>query len=245
MSDIEYLENLLEGERITLTKRQACHFIDYYNLLVEWNQKINLTAITEFKEVCLKHFLDSLSLVKMFSSFDEFSSAFKGKSLCDVGTGAGFPGIPLKILLPELNVTLFDSLDKRIRFLNEVITKLELHGIEAVHGRAEDLAHSDYREAFDYSTARAVASLPVLSEYCIPFLKLGGTFIAYKSDVDSEVKESSHALSVLGGEIVSRENFTLSDGSSSIDRSILFIKKVSDTPASYPRKAGKPSKSPL
>ncbi|MCR5279573.1 MAG: 16S rRNA (guanine(527)-N(7))-methyltransferase RsmG [Lachnospiraceae bacterium] len=242
---MDYLSNLLNKYDLSLDDNKLQQFLDYYNLLVEWNEKINLTAITDYKEVCLKHFLDSLSLVKMFDSLEDMCKHFTGKTLCDVGTGAGFPGIPLKILLPELRVTLFDSLDKRVRFLNEVITKLKLDGIEAVHGRAEDLARTEYRASFDYSTARAVASLPVLCEYCIPFLKEGGTFIAYKSDVDSEIQNSEHALSVLGGEIVSRENFSLSDDSETIDRSIIFIKKSGVTPDTYPRKAGKPSKQPL
>ncbi len=228
----------------------ADHFSDsvydrfeaYYRLLVSWNEKFNLTAITDHTEVCIKHFADSLSLVRMFSSFDDMVSYLSGKTLCDVGTGAGFPGIPLKIAVPGLKVTLFDSLDKRVRFLNEVITQLGLKDIEAVHGRAEDLAHDPlYREQFDLSTARAVASLPVLCEYCLPFLKEGGTFIAYKSDVDEELLSSEKALSVLGGRLVSRENFVLS----SAERTILFIRKTGRTPDSYPRKAGKPSRQPL
>ena len=239
----DYLYSLLSELGIELDKRQACQFLDYYKLLVEWNEKINLTAITEYNDVCLKHFADSASLVKMYSSYDDMSSSLSGKTLCDVGTGAGFPGIPLKILVPDLKVTLFDSLYKRIKFLDTVISELGLSGIEAVHGRAEDLARTDYRASFDHSTARAVASLPVLLEYCLPFLKNGGTFIAYKSDADEELSQSEHALSVLGGKIVSRENFLLPR--SDISRSIIFISKVGETPGAYPRKAGKPSKQPL
>ena len=239
----DYLNSLLSELGIELDKRQACQFLDYYKLLVEWNEKINLTAITEYNDVCLKHFADSASLVRMYPSYDDMSSSLSGKTLCDVGTGAGFPGIPLKILVPDLKVTLFDSLDKRIKFLDTVISELGLSGIEAVHGRAEDLARTDYRASFDHSTARAVAALPVLLEYCLPFLKDGGTFIAYKSDADEELSQSEHALSVLGGKIVSRENFLLPR--SDISRSIIFISKVGETPGAYPRIAGKPSKQPL
>ena len=239
----KYLTLLLEKEGIELNKRQMCQFLDYYKLLTEWNEKINLTAITDFEEVCLKHFADSLSLVKMFSSSEELNSFLAGKSLADVGTGAGFPGIPLKIFCPDLKVKLFDSLDKRIKFLDTVIDNLELKEIEAVHGRAEDLARTDYREAFDYSTARAVAALPILCEYCLPFVKTGGLFIAYKSDVSEELNSSSRALEVLGGKIARRETFTLPE--SDISRTILFFEKVKTTPKEYPRKAGKPSKQPL
>ncbi|MBP5151993.1 MAG: 16S rRNA (guanine(527)-N(7))-methyltransferase RsmG [Lachnospiraceae bacterium] len=238
-----YLTDLLLKMGIELNKRQACQFLDYYKLLVEWNEKINLTAITDFDEVCLKHFADSVSLIRMFSSSEELNSFLSGKTLADIGTGAGFPGIPLKILCPDLKVTLFDSLDKRIRFLDTVIGCLNLEGIEAVHGRAEDLARNDYRESFDISTARAVAALPVLCEYCLPFVKTGGLFIAYKSDVSEELNSSAKALEVLGGKIVQRETFTLPE--SDISRTILFFEKVKSTPDTYPRKAGKPSKQPL
>ncbi len=238
-----YLTDLFSKIGIKTDKRQVCQFLDYYKLLVEWNEKINLTAITDFEEVCLKHFADSLSLVKMFSSSDELLSFLSGKTLADIGTGAGFPGIPLKILCPDLGVTLFDSLDKRIRFLDTVIDALSLEGITAVHGRAEDLARTDYRESFDISTARAVASLPVLCEYCLPFVKTGGLFIAYKSDVTEELNSSARALDVLGGKIVQRETFELPD--SDISRTILFFEKVGSTPKEYPRKAGKPSKQPI
>lgn len=240
----EKLNELLKSIGISLEKRQLCQFIDYYKLLVEWNEKINLTAITDFEEVCLKHFTDSLCLIRMYSSFDGLKDAFSEKTLCDVGTGAGFPGIPLKILLPDLSVTLFDSLDKRIGFLNTVIKELGLDGIKAVHGRAEDLARlPEYREAFDYSAARAVAALPVLSEYCIPFVKKGGTFIAYKSDVSEELSLSEFAITTLGGKLTKKESFFLPG--TDMNRTILFIDKVGSTPSQYPRKAGKPSKQPL
>ncbi len=241
----EYLVSLLEKLNISLEKRQVCQFLKYYDLLVDWNQKINLTSITEFKEVCIKHFSDSLSLINNFSSFLDMEEYFNGKTLIDVGTGAGFPGICLKILLPNLNITLMDSLDKRIKFLNEVISSLDLKGISTVHGRVEDFARlSDYRECFDFATARAVASLPVLSEYCLPFVKLGGSFIAYKSEkADEEINISKHALEVLGGKVVSKVSFSLPD--SDLQRTILRIKKDKVTPNQYPRKAGTPAKKPL
>lgn len=246
MEDRElFLENLFRGIGISLEKRQACQFLKYYDLLVSWNEKINLTAITDFNEVCVKHFIDSLSLINMFSSFEEMQDELSGKSIVDVGTGAGFPGIPLKIVFPNLKVTLIDSLDKRIHFLDEVISELDLSDISTVHGRVEDLAQVEsYREQFDFATARAVAALPVLSEYCIPFVKCGGTFIAYKSEkAEEEISDSANALKVLGGSLEKSKTFLLSG--TEYSRTILFIRKVSDTPNQYPRKAGKPSKKPL
>lgn len=245
MNREDFLFSLIQKLNIDLSKEQVDSFIKYYELLVEWNEKINLTSITEFEEVCLKHFADSLSLVKMFNSFEEMENYFKGKTIVDVGTGAGFPGVCLKILLPDLQVTLMDSLEKRIKFLNEVIDKLSLKGISTVHGRVEDLAREvQYREQFDFSTARAVASLPVLCEYCLPFVKVGGSFISYKSEKAlEEISISNNALQVLGGKIVSEVSFSLPD--TSMNRTILRIKKDSVTPKSYPRKAGTPSKKPL
>ena len=241
----EYLSSLSKKLNIELSKEQIDSFLKYYNLLIEWNDKINLTAITEFKDVCLKHFVDSMSIVNAFSSFEEAKDFFSGKSLIDVGTGAGFPGICLKIIFPELNITLMDSLDKRIKFLNEVISSLSLKKITTVHARVEDAARtSDYREKFDFATARAVASLPVLSEYCLPFVKQDGFFIAYKSEkVLEEISISANALIVLGGKIESEYSFSLPD--SDLQRTILFVKKENKTPEKYPRKAGTPSKKPL
>ena len=241
----EYLSSLTKKLNINLSKEQINAFLKYYELLIEWNEKINLTAITEFEDVCLKHFIDSMSIVNAFSSYEEASNFFNNKTLIDVGTGAGFPGVCLKILFPKLKVTLMDSLDKRIKFLNEVIEALSLKDICTVHARVEDAAKtSEYRERFDYATARAVASLPVLSEYCIPFVKVGGNFIAYKSEkVLEEISISANALSVLGGKIESEFSFALPE--SDLVRTILFIKKEESTPDKYPRKAGTPSKKPL
>lgn len=241
----EYLFEEFVKHNITLNKRQVCQFLAYFDFLVEWNEKINLTSITEFSDVCLKHFIDSSCIVKLFNSYEEASEFFFKKTLCDVGTGAGFPGICLKILFPDLEVFLFDSLDKRIKFLDVVIEKLSLDGIHTVHGRAEDLAkNSKYREVFDFSTARAVASLPVLSEYCLPFVKVGGAFIPYKSEkVNEELELSKRAFGILGGELDRTVSFHL--GEADYSRSILLIKKVFSTPSLYPRKAGTPSKKPL
>lgn len=230
---------------IELTKRQVCQFLSYYNLLVEWNEKINLTAITEWEDVVTKHFIDSISIVKCFGDFSLLEASVKGKTLVDVGTGAGFPGIALKILLPELNVTLMDSLEKRVKFLNLVCEELELTGISAVHGRVEDLAHmDDYREKFDFATARAVAALPVLSEYCLPFVKTGGIFYAYKSEkAFDELVLSKNSISILGGEIINSYQFLLPD--TELNRTIIEIGKKKSTDNKYPRKAGVPSKKPL
>ena len=245
ISKEEYLSSLSGKLNIELSKEQLDSFLKYYELLIDWNEKINLTAITEYEDVCLKHFVDSMSIVNAFSSYEEASEFFKDKTLIDVGTGAGFPGVCLKILFPELNITLMDSLDKRIKFLNEVIAALNLKKIVTVHARVEDAAKtSEYRESFDFATARAVASLPVLSEYCLPFVKVGGSFIAYKSEkVLEEISISANALNVLGGKIESKFSFDLPD--SQLARTILFIKKESSTPDKYPRKAGTPSKKPL
>jgi len=241
----DYLSEMAKKSNITLEKRQVCQFLTYYDLLIEWNEKINLTAITDFEEVCLKHFIDCLSIINCFNNQEELVNFFKCKSLIDVGTGAGFPGIPLKILVPDLKITLMDSLDKRIKFLNVVIDKLDLHDIEAVHGRVEDCATDLlYREQFDFATARAVASLPVLSEYCLPFVKVGGIFIAYKSEkAMDELSSSENALNLLGGKYIKENTFSLLDTNNS--RTILFIEKEFITPEKYPRKAGKPVKKPL
>lgn len=241
----EYLISLTKKLNINLSKEQVEAFIKYYELLVEWNEKINLTAITQYEEVCLKHFVDSMSIVNAFSSYDEALEFFSGKKLIDVGTGAGFPGVCLKFLFPELNITLMDSLDKRIKFLNEVIKELSLDKIETVHARVEEFAKkSEFREQFDFATARAVASLPVLSEYCLPFVKLGGEFIAYKSEkADEEVSLSQHAFSVLGGKLKKNVSFVLPE--TDYKRAIIVINKEKSTPSGYPRKAGTPVKKPL
>ena len=236
--DLTLLENAVKEFKITLSEEQKAQFIQYYELLIEWNKVMNLTGITEFDEVLQKHFADSLSVVRALDMS-------KIESCIDVGTGAGFPGIPLKIAFPHLKVTLLDSLNKRLKFLNEVIEKLGLEGIETVHGRAEDGAKKpELREAFDLSVTRAVARVSVISEYCLPYVKTGGYFAAYKSGkAAEELEEGKKAIAVLGGKVEKTEEFLLPD--SDMERTILLIKKVKNTPKKYPRKAGTPAKEPI
>ena len=236
--DLTLFENGLEELGIALSQEQKKQFITYYEYLVEKNKVMNLTAITEFEDVVEKHFLDSISLCQVMD-------LKKPLTLLDLGTGAGFPGIPLKIMFPELKITLADSLNKRLLFLNEVMEALNLKNIETVHGRAEELSkRKDYRESFDLCVSRAVANLSTLSEYCLPFIHTSGKFISYKSgEVDDELKDAKKAVFVLGGEIEDVIHFTLPD--SDIKRSFVVINKVHATPKAYPRKAGTPSKSPL
>ena len=228
----------LEALGICLNEFQLKQFMRYYALLVEWNSFMNLTAITEYDEVCTKHFLDSLSLCKALDCTRELT-------VIDVGTGAGFPGIPLKIAFPNLSITLLDSLGKRVNFLQEVIGALGLEGIEAIHGRAEDYAKPNMlREQFDVCVSRAVANLSSLSEYCIPYVKVGGLFISYKSEKLAEEKAAAeHAVSLLGGEFLEQVEFFLPN--SDIYRNLVVIKKGKCTPKKYPRKAGVPTKEPL
>lgn len=237
---LEIFEKDLKQLHLELSKKQILQFISYYELLIDWNSRMNLTAITEFEDVLKKHFIDSLSLISAVSDL-----AQKQYDLIDVGTGAGFPGIPLKIAFPNLKITLLDSLNKRIQFLNEVICKLELQDIEAVHGRAEDFAKPDqFRERFDLCVSRAVANLATLSEYCIPFVKPGGFFISYKSEkVNVELEEAKKAISVLGGSFQKNIEFLLPH--SDITRNFIVIQKKNKTPFKYPRKAGLPSKEPI
>lgn len=236
--DLEILYKGLQELEIPLDKSQMDAFIQYYELLVEWNSFMNLTAITDFQEVCVKHFLDSLSLNKIMDCHQKLR-------VIDIGTGAGFPGIPLKIAFPELKITLLDSLGKRVKFLNEVIERLNLKDIEAIHGRAEDYAKpTALRESYDICVSRAVANLATLSEYCLPYVKVEGVFVSYKSEkVVEEMEQAKKAITLLGGKIISQNEFTLP--SSDIYRNLLVIQKEKITPKKYPRKAGLPSKEPL
>lgn len=226
-----------ESVDIKLSETQINQFQKYYDLLVEWNSFMNLTAITEFNEVLKKHFFDSLSIVKIMDMK-------KAGSLIDIGTGAGFPGIPLKIAFPHLQVVLLDSLGKRVKFLNSVINELKLENIQAIHGRAEDFAKDiKYREQFDLSVSRAVANLASLSEYCIPYTKLGGSFVSYKSvKAEEEIHTAEKAISVLGGKVMNICKFELLDTG---ERTLVQIKKVKKTDKKYPRKAGIPSREPI
>lgn len=223
---------------ISLSDKQKKQFVDYYEILIEWNKVMNLTGITEWEEVVNKHFIDSLGIVKSQIKMTQVSF------LIDVGTGAGFPGIPLKIVFPNIKVTLLDSLNKRINFLNEVISILGLKDIEAIHGRAEDLGHNvSYRQKYDICVSRAVANMSSLSELCLPFVKEGGYFVSYKSDkATEEIELSGKAISVLGGELEKCVSFDLDD---STKRNLYLIKKVLNTPNKFPRKAGTPVKDPL
>lgn len=238
MRDISIFSKGLEQLNITLSKEQYDQFLLYYDLLVEWNKVMNLTAITEYDEVVNKHFIDSLSIIKV-------SDMNKSAKLIDLGTGAGFPGIPLKIAFPNLEIVLLDSLNKRVKFLNEVISKLKLENIVAIHGRAEDFGRDKlYRQSFDYCVSRAVANLSTLSEYCMPYVKIGGKFIPYKSGkITEELNASEKAIKVLGGKMNHIETFLLPG--TEIERSLVLIDKVKETPKAYPRSAGKPSKEPI
>ena len=238
--DFSQLKEDLNEFGIELTAETEEQFLLYYNMLIEWNSFMNLTAITDFDEVLKKHFTDSVSLIRAIPDLGE-----KKYRIIDIGTGAGFPGIPLKIVFPNISVVLLDSLNKRVNFLKEVISKLQLTDITAVHGRAEDFAkNKEYRESFDLCVSRAVANLATLSEYCLPFVKKNGRFISYKSEkVSEEFEISGKAISVLGGEYENQVTFELPD--SDIYRNLFIIKKKSATPGKYPRKAGLPSKEPI
>ena len=232
----EKFEKGLEELGISLSEEQIGQFLTYYEMLVEKNKVMNLTAITEFDDVIEKHFLDSLSLIKVCDLNRELS-------VMDMGTGAGFPGIPLKIAFPKLQVTLADSLNKRILFLQEVIDELGLNGVEAIHARAEELGkNKSYREQYDLVVSRAVANLASLEEYCVPFVKIGGSFISHKSgEIEEEVANAKNATFLLGGKVKNVYKFDLYEQK----RSFVVIEKCKGTPKTYPRKAGTPTKTPL
>ena len=229
-------EKYLEKMSISLNKEQYDQFYAYMVLLIEWNEKINLTAITEPQEIILKHFVDSLTIAKYIE---------EGKTIIDMGTGAGFPGIPLKIYRNDVKVVLADSLNKRIKFLNEVIEKLQLKNIETIHCRAEELGkNKEYREKFDYATSRAVANLSTLSEYLLPFVKLNGSGIFMKTmEIDEELENAKKAIKILGGRIEKVNKFEIPE--SDLGRSIIIVKKEKQTPSKYPRKPGTLAKEPL
>lgn len=241
MRDNSKFLNGLNKLGIVLEEYQLKQFEQYYDLLIEWNSFMNLTAITEYEDVINKHFLDSLSLVKILPQLNQKETYY----ILDMGTGAGFPGIPLKIAFPNLEFLLMDSLNKRIQFLNAVIDQLQLKKIMAVHGRAEEAARKkEYREQFDYCVSRAVAKMVSLSEFCIPFVKIGGAFIPYKSGkAKEEISEAEFALKRLGGKIITEESFVLPE--TDMERTLVFIQKVASTPSSYPRGGGKPLKTPI
>ena len=237
MNEQTFIDTLKESG-ITLTDKQIKQFETYFEMLVEWNEKINLTAVTEKEEVYLKHFFDSVT-PSFYIDFNEI------ETICDVGAGAGFPSIPLKIVYPHLQITIVDSLNKRIKFLNELAASLDLDKVNFVHDRAETFGKSQqYRESFDLVTARAVARLSVLSELCLPLVKKGGQFVALKgSQGNEELEDAQFAISVLGGEVKAVHEFTLPLEESM--RQIITIDKLRQTPKKYPRKPGTPNKEPL
>lgn len=237
---MELKEILINGCKelsININNNHAEKFIKFKELLILWNQKINLTTITQEEEIITKHFLDSISVLKYIN--------LSGMKILDVGTGAGFPGLPINIVLPDTHVTLLDSLNKRIEYLKEVKEALMLENIEFIWGRAEDFGvKGEYREQYDISISRAVANMGTLSEYCLPFVKIGGYFISLKGpDIEDELKDSIKAIDVLGGKLdrIEKVKIPYTD----ITHSIVFIKKIKQTPSGYPRKAGKPSKEPI
>lgn len=228
------LKEKLKLINIKLEDKQIEEFYNYMNLLLEWNERINLTAITEPIEVILKHFVDSATIIKYIED---------NKKIVDVGTGAGFPGIPLNIINSKASYTLVDSLNKRINFLNEVINSLQLNNINTIHSRIEDFGRNN-KERFDIATSRAVASLNILLEYLLPLVKIGGICICMKgSNVKEEIENASKALEILGGKIEKVEKIILPD--SDIERNIVIVKKVKSAPSKYPRKAGIPTKDPI
>lgn len=238
---VRYNDILIKGAKdlgFELTEKQVHQFNRYYEMLINWNKKVNLTSITDEKEVILKHFLDSIAI-------KEVMDLNTCNGMIDLGTGAGFPGIPLKIMYPHLKVTLVDSLNKRINFLSAVINELSLDLVQCIHSRAEDLGSTDmYREQFDLCVSRAVADLAILSEYCIPFVRCGGYFISYKSSKSGEeIDASRNAIDILGGYLEEARNVKIPF--SDIERAFVVVRKEGITPKKYPRKAGKPKKSPL
>lgn len=255
MTDTFYTSLREEAEKLDISLEDATiqQLFTYYQMLVETNKVMNLTAITEEQDVVKKHFIDSMAIVKAVNAIasnvsretSDISTFFKDKTMIDVGTGAGFPGLVLKIVFPGLHVVLTDSLNKRITFLDHVIRALELTGVETVHGRAEDLGQSPaYREKFDFAVSRAVANLATLSEYDLPFVRKNGYFIAYKSgEISEETEKAAHAIGLLGGKQEARICYMLPD--SDIARSLIVIRKAKETPRKYPRKSGMPSKTPL
>lgn len=230
----EYILNEFNNAGFEIDSHIAEKFLTYYSMIKEWSEKFNLTAITDFKEVVLKHFIDSAYGLKMIKN---------AKSLCDIGAGAGFPSLPIKILYPEINLTMIDSLNKRINFLNEVVKELNLKDCTCMHARAEDVAKSSLRESFDAVTARAVANLSTLCEYSLPLVKVGGFFVAYKGEAEEELANAQNAIRLLGGKLESYDKYKLAGTDN--NRMLIVIKKVKITDIKYPRGKGKEKSSPL
>ena len=238
MKYFDMLKEACENEGLTFDDKMYNNFIEYKGLIKEWNEKINLTAITEDEEIIKKHFIDSIKVFKC-------PYVKEAKNIIDIGTGGGFPGIPMKIVKSDCSMVLLDSLNKRINFLNEVIDKLDLNDIKTIHGRAEDFAQrTEYRENFDLAVSRAVANLTVLLELCLPYVKVGGYFVALKGpSIEEEIKDATVALRVLGGSI--KEIIEVDIAGSDLKHNLLVVKKTKETPKKYPRKAGTANKSPI
>jgi len=237
MDYFELLKTSCENVNLQFDEGKYNKFVEYKNLLQEWNEKINLTAIVDDEGIFKKHFVDS---IKVFN----FEGLHKVNNVIDIGTGAGLPGIPMKIVKPDLNVVLLDSLQKRVNFLNEVIGKLGLEGIKAVHGRAEEAARIEYRNFFDAAVSRAVANMTLLSELCLPFVKVNGYFIAMKGpSVDSEIGEAKNAINLLGGKL--EEIIEVEIEESDLKHNLVIVRKVKSTPKQYPRKPGMAAKKPI
>lgn len=238
MKYFDMLKEACENEGLTFDDKMYNNFIEYKELIKEWNEKINLTAITEDEEIIKKHFIDSIKVFK-------FPYVKEAKNIIDIGTGGGFPGIPMKIVKSDCSMVLLDSLNKRINFLNEVIDKLDLNDIKTIHGRAEDFAQrTEYRENFDLAVSRAVANLTVLLELCLPYVKVGGYFVALKGpSIEEEIKDATVALRVLGGSI--KEIIEVDIAGSDLKHNLLVVKKIKETSKKYPRKAGTANKSPI
>lgn len=236
--DVRILEEGLKELNLELSEIQKKQFLDFYEYLIEKNKVMNLTGITDFEEVLVKHFLDSLMVAKVIDMAHV-------NSMMDIGTGAGFPGVPVKIMFPSVKSVLLDSLNKRVKFLEETFALLKMSDISAIHGRAEEFAKNKaYREQFDLCVSRAVSNLATLSEYCLPYVRKGGVFVSYKSGkVQEEVEEAAKAISILGGKVKDVMYFSLPG--SDIERSLVVIEKVKNTPGKYPRKAGTPLKEPI
>jgi len=243
--DDRFLADTFDQIGIALTNEQIHMFDTYYDMIVEKNKVMNLTKITDYHEAVIKHFVDSCSLVLLDDDIYIKKRFTDGASVIDVGTGAGFPGIPLKIIFPQIRLTLLDSVNKKLDFLRDVSSELGFTDINIIHGRAEDISHQKgIRESFDFCVSRAVGNLAVLSEYCLPFVKKNGFFVSYKSErADDELKQSAHAFSELRGKLIQEAVFDLPE--SDISRTLLLIMKTGNTPKIYPRKAGTPTKNPL
>ncbi|AJA50121.1 ribosomal RNA small subunit methyltransferase G [Clostridium pasteurianum DSM 525 = ATCC 6013] len=238
MKYFNIMESACDNEGVVFNEEKYNKFMKYKNLIKEWNEKINLTAITEDGEIVKKHFIDSIKIFR-------FPFLKNAKNIIDIGTGAGFPGIPIKIINEEICVVLLDSLNKRINFLNEVIDRLDLKNIKTIHGRAEDYAKNiEYREKFDIATSRAVANMTVLSEFCIPYVKVGGYFVALKGpSIEEEILESKNAIGTLGGRLEDIIKVDIEE--SDLKHNLVIVKKIKQTPKQFPRKSGIVTKKPL